>query len=90
MIYGLYLWAKKRQTYLIFSENCAIKQYKGVDYFVAIRKMINVDRKILARNMSMFFGFNISQRRLKETKAFYIKFGTPTSWINQCLCHRYI
>lgn len=67
-------------------KTCIIREYNGIDYFVATRRIVNIDRKILCHDMSLLFGKSISQRRLKASLPYFVKLGSTTSWVNQALC----
>lgn len=70
----------------LLSESCLIVKRNNTEYYVATRRVLNIDRKILCRDLHSQFGFKVSQRRLKALLPFYVKFGSTTSWANQALC----
>lgn len=70
----------------LFSQTCRVEEINGVSYFIAGRKVLNIDKTVICRDMSNLFGFQISQKRLEAIKPFYIAFGDLEAWVNQCLC----
>ena len=72
----------------IFSKNCLIQEINGVSYFIAGRKVLNIDRVVICRILTNLLGFEVSQRRLKSTLPFFVKLANTTSWCNQCLCSK--
>ena len=65
-----------------------MQEINGVQYFVAGRKILNIDKTIVCRILTNLLGFVVDQRRLKSILPFYIKLGDPKAWVNQCLCCR--
>lgn len=72
----------------IFSKNCLVQEINGTSYFIAGRKILNIDRVVICRILSNLLGFEVSQRRLKSTLPFFVKLGNTKSWCNQCICAR--